>query len=73
MTSKLKFEKLQLYVYQMKASNPGNLKTDIEYMFDPLVTSNDPSWPLMASKQKIKKTVAFMHIKWKIVTQAVKK
>ena len=39
----------------MKFSNPGNLKTDIEYMFDPLVTSNDPSWPLMTSKQKIKK------------------
>ena len=42
MTSKLKFEKLQLYVYQMKASNPGYLKTDIEYIFDPLVTPNDP-------------------------------
>ena len=29
----------------MKASNPGNLKTDIEYMLTPwwpLVTSNDP-------------------------------
>ena len=25
----------------MKASTPGNLKTDIEYIFDPLVTSND--------------------------------
>ena len=41
MTSKFKIEKLQLYVYQMKAGNPGNLKTDIEYIFDPLVTSND--------------------------------
>ena len=29
------------FVYQMKFSNPGNLKTDIEYIFDPLVTSND--------------------------------
>ena len=57
----------------MKFSNPGNLKTDIEYMFDPLVTSNDSSWPLMTSKQKIKKNYGFMHIKWKIVTQAVKK
>ena len=27
----------------MKASNPGNLKTDKEYIFDPLVTSNDPN------------------------------
>ena len=41
MTSKLKFEKLLLYVYQMKASNPGNLKTDKEYIIDPLVTSSD--------------------------------
>ena len=41
MTSKLKFEKLPLYVNQMKASNPVNLKTDIEYIFDPLVTSSD--------------------------------
>ena len=41
MTLKLKIEKLQLYVYRMKASNPGNLKTDIEYIFEPLVTSKD--------------------------------
>ena len=33
--------RLQLYVYQMKASNPGNLKTDLEYIFDPLLTSSD--------------------------------
>ena len=33
--------KTTTYVYQMKSSNPGNLKTDIEYMFDPLVTSSD--------------------------------
>ena len=30
-----------MYVYQMKASIPGNLKTDIEYIFDHLVTSNN--------------------------------
>ena len=42
LTLKLKISKLQLYVYQMKASNPSNLKIDIEYIFDPLVTSNDP-------------------------------
>ena len=41
MTLKLKIEKLQLYIYQMKASTPGNLKTDIEYIFDPLVTTYD--------------------------------
>ena len=40
-TSKFKIEKLHLYVYQMKPSIPGNLKTDIEYIFDPLVTSYD--------------------------------
>ena len=39
---KIEIWKLQLYVYQMKASKPGNLKTDIEYIFDPLVTFFDP-------------------------------
>ena len=29
------------YVYQMKASNPGNLKIAMEYIFDLMVTSND--------------------------------
>ena len=37
----IEIEKLQLYVYQMKACNPVNLKTDREYIFDPLVNSND--------------------------------
>ena len=41
---KINIVKLQLYVYQMKASNPGNLKTDKDNIFDPLVTSNDLIW-----------------------------
>ena len=35
MTSKLKIEKLELYVNQMKACNLDNLKTGIEYIVDP--------------------------------------
>ena len=38
MTSKLKIVKKQFYVYQMKANNPGNLKLDMEYIFDLQVT-----------------------------------
>ena len=36
MTSKLKIVKNN--VYQMKANNPGNLKLDMEYIFDLQVT-----------------------------------
>ena len=42
MTSKLTIEKLQLYIYQMKASNPGNIKIAMKDSIDLLVTSNDP-------------------------------
>ena len=31
-----------MYIYQMKASNPGNVKIAIEYIIDLLVTPNDP-------------------------------
>ena len=41
MTSKMKIEKQQLYVYQMKTSNPGNIKIAMEYSIDLLVASND--------------------------------
>ena len=42
MTSKMKIEKQQLYVYQMKTSNPGNIKIAMEYsIIDLLVASND--------------------------------
>ena len=57
MTSKLKFEKLQLYLYQMKASKPGNLKTDIEYIFEPLVTSSTPLMTPNDLKIEIWKTI----------------
>ena len=42
----------------MKASNPGNLKTDIEYIFDPLVTSNDPLMTPNDLKTKTSKNMA---------------
>ena len=48
----------------MKACNPVNLKTDIEYIFDPLVTSND-------LKLKKLQKYGFMHIKRKLVTKAL--
>ena len=51
MTSKLKIEKLQLYVNQMKASNPGNLKIALEYMVYLLVMTS--YYLLMTSKLKI--------------------
>ena len=38
---RIEIAKLQLYVYQIKASNLGNLKIAMKYMFDLLVTSND--------------------------------
>ena len=41
MISKLKIALLQLYVYQMKISNLGNLNIAMEYIFDLLVTIND--------------------------------
>ena len=58
----------------MKASNPGKLKTDIEYMFDPLVTSSDLYWPLVTPNDlKLKKLqkYGFLHIKRKLETQAM--
>ena len=60
----LKFKKLQkydFYVYQMKASNPGNVKTAMVYIIDPLVTSNDLYWPLMTSKLEIAKLQLYVY------------
>ena len=39
----IKLKKLQKYdyAYQMKASNPGNVKTAMVYIIDLQVTSND--------------------------------
>ena len=42
MTLKLKIALLQLYEYQMKASNPDIVKIAMECSIDLLVTSNDP-------------------------------
>ena len=39
---KKKNANIQVHVYQMKASYPGNVKTAIVYIIDPLLTSNDP-------------------------------
>ena len=36
-----KTAKILLYAYQMKASNPGNVKTAVVYIIDLQVTSND--------------------------------
>ena len=38
-----KTAKIWLYAYQTKASNPGNVKTDVVYIIDLQVTSNDPN------------------------------
>ena len=39
----LKLKKMpKNYVYQMKASNPGNVKLPVEYIIDLQVTPNDP-------------------------------
>ena len=39
---KMKIAEPWFHVYQMKASNPGHLKIEIEYFFNLLVTSYDP-------------------------------
>ena len=41
MTLNLKTASIGLYVYQMKASNPANVKVAIEYIIDLLVSTND--------------------------------
>ena len=71
MTSKMKIVKLRLYEYQMKASNPGNLKIAMEIIFVifwwPLMNSYDP---LITSNLKIKKLKLEVYQK-EAVTQAI--
>ena len=72
MTSKdIKLKKLQKYdfmhIKQKLVTQVGNVKTNMVYIIDLLVTSNDPLWP---QNWKLK-NYNFMYIKWKLVTQAI--
>ena len=54
----------------MKASNPGNVKTAMVYIIDPLGTSND----LLMTPNDLKwnlQNYSSMEIEWKLVTQAI--
>ena len=57
----------------MKANNPGSAKIAKNNIFGLLMTSNDRQWIEMTPDGLKTKTKSFMHIKWKLITQAVQK